>query len=139
MKKGDLLNSDVSYVVATLGHTDALVIGDAGLPIPEHVDRIDLALTKGIPSFMDTARTVLSEMQVEQVVLAEEIKVHSAALHEEFLALIKLAATRQSSEIAINYISHEDLKARTFDSRAIVRTGECSPYANVIFCSGVVF
>ncbi|MEF1307007.1 RbsD/FucU domain-containing protein, partial [Vibrio owensii] len=39
----------------------------------------------------------------------------------------------------INYVSHEDFKARTEQSRAVVRTGECTPYANVIFQAGVVF
>ncbi len=34
MKKGALLNSEISHVVSRLGHTDSLVICDAGLPVP---------------------------------------------------------------------------------------------------------
>lgn len=51
MKKSTLLNSELSYLVATLGHTDEITICDAGLPIPDEVTRIDLALTHGVPSF----------------------------------------------------------------------------------------
>ena len=49
MKKTTLLQSDLSYIIATLGHLDTLVIADAGLPIPAETVRIDLALTQGIP------------------------------------------------------------------------------------------
>lgn len=41
MKKGVLLNADVSAVVSRLGHTDQIVICDAGLPIPAVTQRID--------------------------------------------------------------------------------------------------
>jgi hypothetical protein len=44
MKKTTLLQSDLSYMIATLGHLDTLVMADAGLPIPAETVRIDLAL-----------------------------------------------------------------------------------------------
>lgn len=65
MKKSTLINSEISYLVATLGHTDEITICDAGLPIPDHVQRIDLALTHGVPGFLDTVRVILSESQIE--------------------------------------------------------------------------
>ena len=72
MKKTPLLNAQLSYTIATLGHNDMLVIADAGLPIPPEVERIDLALTHGIPGFVETLKVVLSEMQVDHIILAEE-------------------------------------------------------------------
>lgn len=41
MKKNGILNSDISKVLADLGHTDYIVIGDCGLPIPNQVKKID--------------------------------------------------------------------------------------------------
>ncbi|HZW03833.1 MAG TPA: RbsD/FucU domain-containing protein, partial [Anaerolineaceae bacterium] len=41
-------------MIATLGHQDQLVIADAGLPIPDSTTRIDLALTAGVPTFLQT-------------------------------------------------------------------------------------
>lgn len=40
MKKGTVLNSDISSVISRLGHTDTLVVCDAGLPIPKSTTRI---------------------------------------------------------------------------------------------------
>ena len=73
MKKTPLLNVALSRLIASLGHGDKVVIGDAGLPVPPGVELIDLALTHGIPDFISTLKVVLSEMQVESHVLAQEI------------------------------------------------------------------
>ncbi|CAM3560655.1 D-ribose high-affinity transporter [Escherichia coli] len=64
MKKGTVLNSDISSVISRLGHTDTLVVCDAGLPIPKSTTRIDMALTQGVPSFMQVLGVVTNEMQV---------------------------------------------------------------------------
>lgn len=139
MKKSTLIHSELSHVVASLGHTDEVTICDAGLPIPPSVSRIDLALTHGVPSFADTVRVVLSEMQVEGVILAQEFAQVSPDHHSALLEELQREQTSTGRTIAIEYVSHEAFKARTHQSRAIVRTGECTPYANVIFQSGVVF
>ena len=73
MKKIGIINQPISAVVAGLGHTDTVVIADAGLPIPAGPQRIDLALTDGIPTFFDTLRVVLTEMQVERAIVAAEM------------------------------------------------------------------
>lgn len=138
MKKSALLNAQLSYCIATLGHFDEVTICDAGLPIPSQVERIDLALTHGVPSFIDTVKVTLSEMQITGVVLAEEFKKISPDLHLQLLVLIK-AEQITGHHIDITYISHEAFKKKTNHSKAVVRTGECTPYANVIFQSGVVF
>lgn len=74
MKKYGILNSDISKVLSDLGHTDQITIADCGLPIPENVKKIDLALRLGTPSFQEVLEILLEEMQVEKVILAEEIK-----------------------------------------------------------------
>lgn len=139
MKKGTVLNADISSVISRLGHTDMLTIADAGLPIPHGPQRIDLALTKGIPSFMQVLETVTAEMQVEEAVLAAEIKQFNPALHETLLELIRQLQQHQGNTIALRYVTHEQFKQDTANSRAVIRSGECSPYANIILCAGVTF
>lgn len=139
MKKGVLLNSDVSAVIARLGHTDQLTLCDAGLPIPAETQRIDLALTQGVPTFMQVFAAVTQEMQVESAILAEEIVKQNPSLHEALLAELTVLGQRQGNTISVRYISHQALKAQTEHSRAVIRSGECSPYANVILCAGVTF
>lgn len=131
MKKTTLLNQPVSAVVAGLGHTDTLVIADAGLPIPPETQRIDLALTAGVPGFIETVTTVLSEMQVEKAIIAEEMMTISPALFESLLAVF--------GDIPIETVTHTRFKEMTRGARAVVRTGEFTPYANVILVSGVTF
>lgn len=139
MKKSALINSELSYLVSTLGHTDEVTICDAGLPIADEVQRIDLALTHGVPAFIDTVKVYLSEAQIEGVILAEEFKAVSPELHNALIAVIEQEQADTGKEITVRYVAHEEFKAKTVDSRAVVRTGECTPYANVIFQAGVVF
>ena len=139
MKKATLINSEVSYIVAKMGHFDALTICDAGLPVPKNVQRIDLAVSENIPSFMDTLKAVASEMEIESVELAEEFPEASPARHKEVMEFIAALAAERNREISINYVSHGQYKSNTGQSVAIVRTGEFTPYANITLKSGVVF
>lgn len=131
MKKTSLINAPISTVIAELGHLDTLTIADAGLPIPKEVHRIDLALTKGITGFIDTLRVVLSEMQVEKAIVADEMKQISPSILTKVQHLL--------GEIPIDFVPHQHFKDHTKLSRAIIRTGEFTPYANIILVSGVVF
>lgn len=131
MKKTGVINAPISTVIAELGHRDTLTIADAGLPIPKEVHRIDLALAKGIPGFIDTLRVILSEMQVEEVIVADEMKQISPSILTDVQKLI--------SDIPVDFVPHQRFKELTKSSRAIIRTGEFTPYANILLVSGVVF
>ncbi|HAT30723.1 MAG TPA: D-ribose pyranase [Janthinobacterium sp.] len=131
MKKTPLLHGELSRVIAGLGHGDMLVIGDAGLPVPPGTPCIDLALTRNIPGFADTLRVVLSEMQVEQALMAQETALASPDIAAAVAALMP--------GVAVGQLSHEQFKALTASARAIVRTGQFTPYANIILIAGVVF
>lgn len=131
MKKSGLLNQALSNVIAGMGHQDMLCIADAGLPIPLTVERIDLALMQGIPSFLDALRATLLELKVESAMIAEEMTTRSPQMHEALLQVL--------AGIPITYISHEQFKALTHQAHAVVRTGEFTPYANVLLLAGVVF
>ena len=85
MKKTKMINSELSYTISKMGHTDSLTIGDCGLPIPDEVKRIDLALTHNVPTFIQTLDVVLEELCVEEVVIAEEIVDKNLLVYEEIL------------------------------------------------------
>jgi len=109
------------------------------LPIFENVERIDLALTAGVPSFLQTLDVVVAELFVERAVLAEEIKHKNPEIYTAVLERLQQLEKQQGNQIHIQYVAHEIFKERTQSNKAIVRTGECSPYANVILYSGVPF
>ena len=130
MKKGALINGPLSSVVAQMGHKERIVVADAGLPLG-NLPRIDLALTAGIPTFIDTLQTLLSELEVEAAIIAEELPQKNPDVYRELV--------RQLGSAHIQSMPHEQFKQELPSCKAAVRTGEFSPYANVILISGVVF
>ncbi|MCD9572248.1 D-ribose pyranase [Pseudomonas protegens] len=134
MKKTPLLNIALSRLIASLGHGDMVVIGDAGLPVPPGVELIDLALTHGVPDFLTTLKVLLSEMQVERHALAEEI------LLKQPTPLAALEGMTAAGELGQRQLmSHEDFKVLSRQARAVIRTGECQPYCNIALIAGVTF
>ena len=131
MKKRGILNAQLSYLLAALGHKDLFMIGDAGMPIPEGVEVVDLVLTAGVPTFKQVLDAVLDEVQVEGYYLSHEIKEFNPELEEYIKAGLP--------EAEVEYMPHEDLKKFSGKCRFAIRTGEFSPYPNVILRAGVVF
>lgn len=132
MKKVGILNSNISKVISFMGHTDTICIADCGLPIPENVKRIDLALKFGVPTFIDTLKEVASNMKIEKVILAKEIKEFNKNILEEIEELF-------GKNCEIEFLSHNEFKSISKNCKAIIRTGEASPYANIILQSGCIF
>lgn len=133
MRKTVLLNSNLSSVISCMGHTDMLTVGDCGLPIPDGVERIDLALKLGTPGLIETLKVVLEELCVEKIILAEEIVQVSPVMYKEIMDLFA------EEKVRVEYVPHEEFKRVTARSKAVVRTGEFTSYANIILCSGVTF
>jgi len=131
MKKIGILNSDISEVISKMGHTDTIAIGDCGLPIPEGTRRIDLALIKDVPGFVQTLKAVLIELQIEEVFIAKETAEKNKNTYNKILELV--------GEVKINLISHEQLKSKLSNCKAVIRTGEQTPFSNIILKSGVFF
>jgi len=131
MKKSMLLNQALSEIVAAMGHTDLLVIGDAGLPVPRGVPRVDLALRPGVPGFLETVEAILSELAVEEAIVAAETAQRNPEVDNGLKHLL--------GEIPFRTVTHEELKRLSASAVAVVRTGECTPYSNVILRAGVTF
>ena len=131
MKKTKVINSDISRVIAQMGHFDQLSIGEAGMPVPKTTEKIDLAVDNGIPSFMDVLNNVLEELEVQRIYLAEEIKTENPAMLKKIQDRLP--------ETPVTFIPHSEMKANLKDSHAFIRTGEMTPYANILLESGVVF
>lgn len=131
MKKIGILNGDISEIIAKMGHTDMLAIADSGLPIPENVRRIDISLIKNIPSFIDTLKAILLELNIEEVIIAKETKEKSPHIYDEIMKCV--------GDVKIIYVSHEEFKQYIKNCKAVIRTGEQTPYANIILKSGVIF
>jgi len=131
MKRYGILNSEIACVLARMGHKDTICVADCGLPIPDSTKRIDLAVTRGNPSFLCVLDAVRDDMYIEGIALAAEIKEKNPGLLEEIRA--------RFPNTEIEFVSHEQLKEATRTCKAVIRTGEVTPFANIIIRSGVSF
>lgn len=129
MYKTGILNSDISKVLSDLGHTDQIIIADCGLPVPKHVKKIDLALELGTPNFESVYEVVMKHMNVQKLIFAHEIKQENQTLYNRL----------DLNGIETEFISHEIFKKLSHKAIAVIRTGEATPYANVILEGDVLF
>jgi D-ribose pyranase len=127
MKKSGILNADLNAGVSRLGHGDLVVVADCGLPIPPGVSVVDLALVHGVPRFVDVLDALLGD-----------------AVFQECIAATEADGTEAGSWIDQRFperrsVSHEELKVLSAGARLFVRTGEATPFANVVLVCGVPF
>lgn len=130
MKEHGILNSEISKRLSDLGHTDLIAIGDCGLPIDSD-KKIDLALKLGEPKFIDVLEVLLEDFGCEHYILASEIKEKNP---DQETAIKNLLAG-----VSSEYISHEDFKKKLDDVKFVIRTGENTPYSNIILRSKNIF
>ena len=127
MKKNGLLHPELLLAVAELGHRDEFLVCDAGMPIPTQARRIDLVYRAGAPAFLDVLSAIAADVVIEQAIVASETSPELTAAIERLLGC------------PVEQTSHEELKTRARTSRFAVRTGEFTPYANVLLIAGVAF
>jgi len=132
MLKTGILHPQLARVLAELRHKDTLVIGDAGLPIPKGVERIDLGWRPGNPAYLDVLEEILKYIVVEKATCADEALSVTPEFHEK-------AKTLLPAGLPVEYIPHTELKARSADAKAIILTGEFTGYTNVILTAGCAY
>lgn len=132
MKKIGILHAELSRIIASMAHGEMLVIGDAGLPIPKGVEGVDLALKEGVPGFIETVEAVLGELHVEEAIIDTEQAEVSPEMHQQFTAM-------WPEEIPLRTIPHSEFQELAKGAKAVVRTGEFTPYSNIILIAGVLF
>ncbi len=128
MKRGGILHPDLSHLLASTGHTDYFTVCDRGFPVPLGPERIDLALVDDLPTVLDVLRAVHAEWSIDRLLITHEMLEVSPARVEELRALLP--------DVPLEPVSHLELKRLAAAARAAVRTGDTTPYANVIVVSG---
>ena len=128
MRRDGLWHPELVRYLAAMGHGEEIVVADPGLPVPV-TPRIDLVWRAGEPPFLPVLESVLAELVVEAAFIAEE------ATDPALLAGLSTAL----GDIPTERIAHEEMKRRARAATVVVRTGETTPYANVILRCGVPF
>ena len=128
MKRSGIINGRLAGSLASLGHTDHVVVCDAGLPIPPGPEVVDLAFRFGVSSFETVLSGLLEELVIEGATAAEEVE-RNPRSHEVLKGRLP----------DLGLVSHEELKRMVAGAKIVVRTGEATPYSNVILRCGVPF
>ena len=100
MKRTGIINANLAGSLGRLGHTDLVVVCDAGLPIPPGSTVVDLAFRFGVPTFETVLSGLLEELVVEGAIAADEVETQNPSSHE-------LLKTRLP-DLAL--VPHEELK-----------------------------
>ena len=131
MKKLGIINRDISRVLGYLGHTDTITVADCGLPIPDQVECIDISLAMNVPRFIDVLKEINKDLVVEKIILADNIRTKNVGIYDALMAIY--------SHVEVEFVTHTQFKEMTKSSKVIIRTGEATPYANIIFQSACKF
>lgn len=132
MIKSGIFHPQLLRILGELRHKDMLVIGDAGLPIPKGVERVDLGWKQGSPGYLEVLEEIAKVLVIESATFAEEAHTASPDFHKQALKLLP-------EGIPISYVPHTELKAISADAKAIILTGEFTPYTNVILTCGCAY
>lgn len=147
MKTNGILHNDLARLVARLGHGDMLVITDRGFPFPRHekTECIDVSVGRNLPKFIDVVKVVLKELEIEKVIIADETKDISPHVYQELKDVVFLKKNK-GNDIVEENIPHLEFKDLVLNGslqgkevKGFVKTGEFTPYANIILISGVDF
>lgn len=130
MKRSGIMNAELAGRLAALGHAQTITVADVGLPVPAGIPVVDLAVVQGVPRFEQVLDALLDELVVEHHTSAEEASGTPAG------TLIGHRADRMGTH---SIVPHDRLKRLVADCAFVVRTGDNTPYANVILRCGVPF
>jgi D-ribose pyranase len=129
VKRSGVIHAQLAAALTRLRHTDLFVVSDSGFPTGRSVEVVDLGVVYGMPPFDRVLTAILAEVAVEMAVMATETASHNPA-QAEFIR------SRLPDVVAV---SHEELKAMAAAAQFVVRTGEATPYSNVLLRAGVTF
>ncbi len=129
MLKSGILNPHVNSLLSRVRHTNALVIADRGFPFWPQIETVDLSLVDGVPTVLQVLAAVRANFVLGQAFMAAEFLAHNSVETRETFA-------RALAGVPLNYEPHEEqFKPRVPRAIGLIRTGDCTPYANVILVS----
>ncbi len=130
MKRGRLLNANLSHAIAAMGHGDLMIVCDAGFPIPKDAWRVDLAIAPDLPDLATILGLIDEHFIAEKVAYADTLPDHNPVL----LDTVKRIFTDAEHDM----IAHETILGEmAAKAKVIVRTGAFDPWGNILLYSGV--
>lgn len=125
MRPDRILHPELAAALATLGHTDIVLVTDAGFPVPPQATRIDLGFWPGTVDVLEILRVLRKEIFVEEVRFAKEVRDCHPQLYRDVQNIYT------GSGALFNSASHETLCSEfAYQAKVVIRSGSFNPWAN---------
>jgi D-ribose pyranase len=125
MLKSGILNPRVAELLCRIRHTNTLVIADWAFPYWPQIETVDISLVAGIPSIIDVLDAIRPNFQIGRAWMAEEfLQNERPEARGEFAKAL--------AGIPLVHEPHVIFKKRVPHAIGLIRTGDATPYGNVI-------
>ncbi len=125
MLQTSIINPHVLDLLAKIRHTNTLVIADAAFPYWPQIETVDISLTRGIPTVLDLLDLLTPVFQIGHIWQAEEFLSHNSP---EVIARF----ARSFGSIPLTREAHLEFKKRVPHAIGLIRSGDATPYGNII-------
>lgn len=130
MKRTGILHGQLAGELAALGNQDLFMICNAKIAIPRDVSVVDLALEAGIPTILQVLEAILRESCVEYYFITEELKEEQQEIYSKIHSTLHIAKEETAPNIGF--------KSYVRNIKFAVRTGDMTPYGNIILRAGEI-
>ena len=125
MLQSGILNPHVLQLIARIRHTNTLVIADWAFPFWPQIETVDISLTHGIPTVLDVLDLLTPVFKIGRIWQAEEfVSVNPQERVDRF--------AKSFGDIPLTREPHVDFKKRVPHAIGLIRTGDATPYGNII-------
>ena len=125
MLQTGILNPHVLELIARVRHTNTLVIADWAFPYWPEIETVDISLTRNLPTVLDLLDLLTPIFKIGRIWQAEEFVTSNSA---ETVARF----AKSFGEIPLTREAHTDFKKRVPQAIGLIRTGDGTPYGNII-------
>ena len=129
MTETGILNREIAAEMAKMGHTDMMLIADAGLAIPNTTKVIDLSLTKDLPTALQGLDEVLKHFSVEKIIYSQATVDVSPTREQAFLERFDDSVEKQ---VVPHAVLRDELTRKV---KFAIRTGDFTANSNLILVS----
>ncbi len=129
MKETGILNREIAAELSKMGHTDKMMIVDAGLAVPNTTKVIDLSLSVNVPTVIEVLEEILKHFSVEKIIYSKATAEVSPSREKEFLKHF-------DKDVEIEVVEHPVLRDQiTRDVKFVIRTGDFTANSNIVLVS----
>lgn len=129
MKEVGIVNRDLAAAISKQGHTDLLMVVDAGFAIPNGVEVIDISLGENKPMVLEVLAELNKFFSVEKMLIAHQTKNVSPSLYTSICKSF-------GENVPVETVEHSVIREMSKTVKTVIRTGDFTAYGNVILVSG---